>query len=334
MNHRSENIWGSSEDEKIILRKSFESFGPSPRIALQCLLEKNLNSLNSDMESSIPHSLADVMSGLHNAIHSYDANSHPWCLICPDGIRFTRAGFVSLRVMRLIIEKQIDATAEFIHAIYSAVADIPAMGIMAGKIFEPVAHYMLWNGQNLAKGLDSKDEFQVKFTGADKKCLFVDEELQKLQAKTDGTWCSTYARPMDPNVSAAYSIGIIHNRLHLFQVTTDYQQTIDVQGLKRVCDVVPSGVRPTRERPLRFVWVVPADKSNVFTRRQYSEDTQEDSEKNRWDFSIQQYVVELTMNRNDFIRELFLSFVKVTLSRTYVGSKIHGKELVKAIKWE
>jgi hypothetical protein len=238
--------------------------------------------------------------------------------------------------MRLIIEKQVDATAKFIHAIYSAVARIPAMGIMAGKIFEPVAHEMLWNGQNLAKGLDSEDEFQVEFTGADKtKCWFGDpKELQKLEPKTDGTWCSTYAQPMDPNVLAVYSIGIIHDRLHLSQVTTDYQQTIDVQGLKRVCDVVPNDMRPTPERPLRFVWVVPADESKVFTRRQYSEDTQEDSEMNRWDFPVQQYIVELTMSRDDFIRGWFFSFVKAIPSQTYVGSRIHGKELVKAINWE
>jgi hypothetical protein len=70
--------------------------------------------------SSLPLDITALRSGLNTATNSYDMSFHRWCLVVPNEYRFPKATFVSLWVMKLIIERQADATAEFLHVMYEA----------------------------------------------------------------------------------------------------------------------------------------------------------------------------------------------------------------------
>lgn len=132
-------------------------------------------------------------------------------------------------------------------------------------MFEAVAHKMLWNCRHMAAGLGHTDEFQVEFAEKDRKrTLPVFEELE---CEADGTWPSTYIQPTVLDFPSAYSIGIIHGRVYIFQLTADYKPAINVQILEKMCGALPRPMRPTREIPPGFVWVIPFDKSKDFSRR-------------------------------------------------------------------
>jgi hypothetical protein len=85
-------------------------------------------------------------------------------------------------------------------------------------------------------------------------------------------------------------------------MTTNYLHTINIPGLETIYNGLPADLRPTQETPLRFVWVIPFDKSKKFGLRSYVKGTEEQN--NRWDSLMQQYVIKLTMAKDDFISKL------------------------------
>jgi hypothetical protein len=260
-----------------------------------------------DIVSNLPVGITAFTTGLRAARNSYDTGSHHWCLVIPKRLRLPQATFVSVWVMKLIMEEKNNATADFLHAMYEATTAMPAMGTMAGKMFEAIAHTMLCNGRNTATGLGHSDTFLLDFTENDRSRMSF-TKLQELgkECQADGTcqWLSIYAQPTTLSFATADSIAIINGRLYIFQVTTNYLHNINILGLEQIYNGLPDDLRPTQETPLRFVWVIPFDKSRDFDRRNYVGGPEE--QKNRWDSLAEQYVIKLTMGRDDFISKLRL----------------------------
>jgi len=303
INCSSDCVWNYPQDKKQALRRSFDYFGPAVRVAQQCILPEDFESRVEDVVSNLPVGITAFTAGLSTARNSYDTSSHRWCLVTPNKRRHPQATFVSEWAMKLIMEQEQNATADFLHAMYQATAAIPAMGVMAGKMFEAVAHTMLWNGQNTATGLGHSGTFLLEFTEDDRlRMSFTKVQELGNESQADGTWPEIYAQPIAANYATADSVAIIHGRLHIFQMTTNYLHTINIPGLEKIYNGLPADLRPTQETPLRFVWVIPFDKSKKFGLRSYVKGTEEQN--NRWDSLMQQYVIKLTMAKDDFISKL------------------------------
>jgi hypothetical protein len=314
INCHSEHLWTYTDDQKKTLRRSFEFFGPSPRVARRCVQPNGFQQRMMGIIASLPRDIAAFTGGLNEAPISYHVSSHRWCLVVPGENRFPKATFVSPWVMKLIMERQADATAEFLHAMYKATTAMPSMGTMAGKMFEAIAHPMLWNGRHTATGLGpTNTSFQVEFTEADKNWMSFAQlqEFEDVGRRADGTWPPIYAQPTSQNFPTIDSFAIICGRLHLFQITVDYKHTINLKGLADICAELPLAMRPTKEKPLCFVWVIPFDTSRTFGLRGYSKCTAK--EKQHWDPLIQQYVIQLRMGRQDFISKLRLHSCRILL---------------------
>jgi len=205
---------------------------------------------------------------------------------------------VSHWVLRLFMEEYESCEAHRANDFYRQISGLPKAASLWGHVFEQkVLHHIDTYGCEFEiRALASPGMITWECPGPIRRYTFQREEDFILEiTETIKKNKSLHLVPLASNFEAVDSILYSPNDvLTCIQTTVSGNHPISVGGLQRLQNWLGTepplaDLRPSRDRPWRFIFVVPPGDASTYEKQQFKTDTKSDA----WDGRVHQYVLGL-----------------------------------------